>query len=84
MEDTIRIKGIIKVVKSGGVQGTVTDIVPTTKDALSAHLILEYFSSADDFSHRFGNTFQWLKELQEKENWHLILQDFIFLAWACK
>lgn len=84
MDGTVNIIDIIIAVKKGYIRNTVTSIVPTTKDVLSAYLILEHFSSMDNFHHKFVNTFLWLQDLQKKENWHLILQDFLFLVWECK
>lgn len=77
------IAGIVRHVRDGAVCEVVTSCVPTVKDSLSAHIIIYNFSSMEDLSQRFSNTFQWLEELQKKENWKNILQDFLFLAKEC-
>jgi hypothetical protein len=82
MENIEDILSIIDSVKSGSVAGISTNVTPTIRDMLSARIIFNHFSEKN-FKERFGNTCLWLENLQKKENWKAMLQDFLFLTREC-
>lgn len=74
------VQEIIDRVRNDQVKSLTTNIIPTTKDVMSANIILNHCSSVEILEANFANTAQWLADLQKKDNWQNVLQDILLLA----